>query len=113
MGAEDAHECTPGFLIYDFLTDQKSSILGVWAAPGGRETFQKDGGLRTPPFWTVLGPPGAAQTPEIDDLRSVKKSYINYPSATLTRSWVNVGKHWSAMLSSLTRLCLEGFLLST
>ena len=24
------------FLIYDFLADRKSSILGVWAAPGGR-----------------------------------------------------------------------------
>ena len=31
-------------------TDRKSSILGVWAAPGGKETFQKGGGLRSPPF---------------------------------------------------------------
>ena len=65
-----------GFLIYDFLTDRKSSILGVWAAPGGRDSFQKDGGLRPPPFCKVSRPPGAAQTPKIDDLRSVKKSYI-------------------------------------
>ena len=45
-------------------------------APGGRKTFQTGGGLRPPPFWKVLRPPGAAQTPKIDDLRSVKKSYI-------------------------------------
>ena len=32
--------CTPGFFIYDLFTDRKSSILGVWAAPGGREIFQ-------------------------------------------------------------------------
>ena len=57
-------------LIHDFLTDRKSSILGVWAAPGGREAFQKDGGLRPPPFWKFSRPPGAAQTPQIDDFRS-------------------------------------------
>jgi len=51
--------------MYDFLTDRKSSILGVWAAPDGRETFQKEGGLRPPPFWKVSRPPGAAQTPLI------------------------------------------------
>ena len=33
----------PGFFVYDFLTDRKSSILGVWAVPGGRETLQKKG----------------------------------------------------------------------
>ena len=32
--ADFVSELTPGFLIYDFLTDRKSSILGVWAAPG-------------------------------------------------------------------------------
>jgi len=45
------------FLIYDFLTDRKSSIFGVRAAPGGRETFQKGGGLR---FGKVSRPPEAA-----------------------------------------------------
>jgi len=39
---------TPGFLIPDFLTDRKSSNFGVWAAPGGRETFQKGGGGEAP-----------------------------------------------------------------
>ena len=57
----------------DFLTDRKSSIWWVWAAPGGRETLQKGGGFRPPLFWKVSRPPGAAQTPKIDDLRSVKK----------------------------------------
>jgi len=46
--------------------------LGVWAALGGRETFQKGRGRRL----RVSRVPGAAQTPKIDDLRSVKKSYI-------------------------------------
>jgi len=57
-------------------------MLGVWAAPGGRETFQSVAvaGSR---FWKVPRPPGAAQTPKVDDLRFVKKSYINYLSATL------------------------------
>jgi len=58
------------------LTGRKSSIWGVWAAPGGRETLQKVGGLRPPPFWKVSRPPGAAQTPKIDDFWSVKKVYI-------------------------------------
>ena len=49
--------------------------MGFLAAPGGRETLQKGGGLRSPPFWKVSRPPQAAQTPKIDDLRSVKKSY--------------------------------------
>ena len=55
---------------YEFLTDRKSSILGVWAAPGGRETFQKGGGRSPPPFWRVSRPPGAAQTLKIYDFRS-------------------------------------------
>ena len=58
--------------IYDFLTDRRLSILRVWAAPGGRETFQKGGGK-------VYRPPGAAQTLKIDEFRSVKKSYIEKP----------------------------------
>ena len=62
---------TPRFLIYGFLTDPGSSILGVWATPGGRETFQKGGGAKPPTF--LEGIPAA---PKIDDLRSVKKSYI-------------------------------------
>ena len=40
---------TPGFLIFVFLTD---------------------GRFRPPSFWKLSWPPGAAQTPKIDDLRS-------------------------------------------
>jgi len=36
----------------------------------------------TPPFWKVVRPPGAAQTPKIYDLRTVKKSYIRNPRET-------------------------------
>ena len=63
----------------DFLADRKSSILGFWAAPGGRETFQKRWGAKPPTFLEGSRPPGAAQIPKIDDLRSVKKSYIKNP----------------------------------
>ena len=70
---------TPDFLIHDFFTDRKSSIWGVWAAPGGRETLQKGGERSPPPFGKVSRPPGAAQTPQIDDFRPVKKSYIRNP----------------------------------
>jgi len=41
---------TPWFLISDFLTDRRSSILGVWAVPGDLGTFRKGGGLRPPTF---------------------------------------------------------------
>ena len=67
---------TTWFLIHDFLTDRGSSIFGVCAAPGGLETFRKGGGQRPPPFWKVSRPPGDASAPKVDDLRSVKKSYI-------------------------------------
>ena len=42
------------------------SFLGVWAAPGGFETFQKCGGRSPLHFWMVSKPPGAAQTPKTD-----------------------------------------------
>jgi len=76
------------------LADRGSSIfgptanrrfLGGWAAPGGRDTFQKGGGLRRPSFWKVSRPPGAAQTPKIYDLRSAKKSYIKNPGVKSPR----------------------------
>ena len=35
---------TPGFLVHGLLTDRKSSMLGVWAAPGGRERLKKGRG---------------------------------------------------------------------
>ena len=44
-------------------------VFGVWAAPGGFKTIQRGGGLRPPPFWMVLKPPGAAQTPKTIDFQ--------------------------------------------
>ena len=64
MGGGIGPRRTPGFLIYDFLTGRESLILGVWAAPGARETFQKGGGLRPPPFWRVSGRPGPPRPPK-------------------------------------------------
>jgi len=46
---------------------------------------KKMGGPRPPAFWKVSRPPGAAQTPKIDDCRSAKKSYIKNPVVT---TWV-------------------------
>jgi hypothetical protein len=45
----------------------KSSIVEVWTAPGGPETLPKGGARGAPPFGRVSGPPGAVQTPKIDD----------------------------------------------
>ena len=81
-GKSDWSRCTPGC---DFLTDRKSSILEVWAAPGSRETFQKNGGgLRPPPFWKVSRPPGAAQTPKIDE--NLEPDRLQVPSFLLSGS---------------------------
>ncbi len=44
------HLPTPGFLIHEFWAGRKSSISGVWEAPGALETIQKYGGLRPPYF---------------------------------------------------------------
>ena len=48
---------------FQFFKDRKSVILGVWVAPGARETIPLGGGLRPPPFGRVSMAPGAAQTP--------------------------------------------------
>ena len=37
-------EFTPGFCIHGLLVNNKSSIFGVWAAPGAPETIPKCGG---------------------------------------------------------------------
>jgi len=70
-----AQSCgTAGLLKYDFLTDLKSSILGVWAAPCTWETFQKDGGAAPPPPTFLEGIPAAlAGRCRIDSLGSFKK----------------------------------------
>jgi hypothetical protein len=59
---------------------QKSSMCGVWAAPGAPETIPKGGGLRPPPFGMVSEATGAAQTSKIDVCRPTQKPYIKNPS---------------------------------
>jgi len=73
------------FFTHDFLTDRRSSICWVWAAPGGQDTFHKGGERSPPPFWKVSWPPGAAQTLIIDALRSVKKSINQKPRSIAHR----------------------------
>ena len=53
---------TPRCLIHDFLADRRSSIWRVWAAPCGRETFQKGGGRSPPTF--LEGFPAARGRPD-------------------------------------------------
>ena len=49
-----------GELSFDYFhKDRKSLILGVWAAPGARETLPNGGGLRPQSFggvWRPIGP---------------------------------------------------------
>ncbi len=47
-------------------------IFGVWVAPGALETLQKGGGRSPPPFASVSGVPGAAQTPKMIGFQSFK-----------------------------------------
>ena len=49
-----------------------SVILGVWAAPGARETLPKGGGRSPPPSGMVSRAPGAARTPKMADFRPLK-----------------------------------------
>ena len=65
--------------MHDFLTDRRSSIFGVRAAPGGLETFQKGGGEA--PYFSgrYPGRQGPPRPPKISDLQSVKKSYSKNP----------------------------------
>ncbi len=58
-----------------FSGTQKSSIWGVWAAPGAPESPPKDRALRAPPFGVVYEAPGSVQTPKIDDF-CVPEKYI-------------------------------------
>jgi hypothetical protein len=51
-------------MFMDCWAGRKSSMLGVWAAPGAREILPKGGGRSPPPFGRVSRSPGAAQTPQ-------------------------------------------------
>ncbi len=56
---------------FQVFKGRKSVILGVWAAPGARETIPLGGGLRPPPFGRVSRAAGAAQIPKMTDFRSL------------------------------------------
>ncbi len=45
-----------------FSGTQRSSILGVWKAPGAPDTIPKGGALRAPTFGVVSEVPGTVQT---------------------------------------------------
>ena len=61
------------------------SVFGIWAAPGGFKTVQKRGGRSSPPFWMVLKPPGAAQTPKTDPTNSGQTAF-RYPDRSLLKA---------------------------
>jgi len=77
-------------LIDDFVHRPEIVDFGGLAGPGRPGNLPKRWGAKSPTFLEGR-PPGAPQGLKIDDLRSVKKSYIE-----------NLG---------VSRLCLEGFLL--
>ncbi len=52
---------------------QKSSILGVWTAPGASETTPKGEALRAPPFGVVSGAPGNVQNPKMSMIPGSRK----------------------------------------
>ena len=67
----------------DFLADRRSSFLGVWAAPGGREAFLKDGALRPPSFWKVSRLPEA----EVDGGAAANQAQV--PTITKPLTFAN------------------------
>ncbi len=58
-----------------FCGTWKSSIFGVWTAPGAPEVTPKGVALGAPPFGVVSGAPGAVQTPKIYDFSNSEKSF--------------------------------------
>ncbi len=59
-------------IFLDFGAGRKSSIVGVWAAPGGRETLPKG----------VSGAHRAAQTPKMADIQSLNIFRISYQATS-------------------------------
>jgi hypothetical protein len=82
---------TLGFLIHDFWSCRRSSIFGVWAAPGAPHTTPKGGGLRPPPSEMAFAAAGAAQTLKISDFRTAQKSCIKNPSVSSSQSHLGPG----------------------
>ena len=65
------------------------AILGVWDAPGAPETLQKGGGKAPRPSEMATEAPGAAQTPKMTDLRSLKNVKFP-PKVQPRRMWLRI-----------------------
>ena len=81
MTRNDARYHTPVPLEYDCLTDRTSPIWGSGRPRAAKIPSKKVGKRSSPSFWKVSRVHGAAQTPKIDDFRSVKNSFIKNPGA--------------------------------
>ena len=64
--------------------------MGVWAAPGGRETPQKGGGEAPWPSEMATEAPGAAQTPKTTDFQSLKN--FGFPPKVQPREAIDAGR---------------------
>jgi hypothetical protein len=72
---------------------EKSSILGVWMAPGGPRNHTKRRGASRPTFWSVFWSPGAVQTPRTDDLWVPGKLIFMITSIRSWGYWPGRWKH--------------------
>ena len=84
---EPLEEHTTGFFIHDLLADRRSLILGILAAPGGRETSHKDWGRS---LGRVPGRPGPPRPPK-STISSRSKNHILKPSSGTGRCLVGPG----------------------
>jgi len=116
---------TPGFLIYYFLTDRKSSILGVWAAPGekpakkvrgfapnlsGSARGGPDPQNRRSPVGHILKPQGCAGEVGAGDRETPHSSFARGAAATplcqvLCRSLCGARRPAPKSLQYLARVC--------
>ncbi len=62
----------------------KSEIFGVWAAPGGRETLQKDEGRSPSSFWRSFPAVRGRPDPKIDGFPSQSAPVSAIPKCTQT-----------------------------
>ena len=95
-------------LIYDFLAARRSSILGVWAAPGGREALQKGGGFAPHLFGRFPGRPRPPRPPKSTiSGQSKNQNFMGSKTAISDKS----GRQWgSQSLGVSLRALVEDFL---
>ncbi len=71
---------------------QKSSVLGVWTAPGGPKTLPKGKGRSPPPPGMVSGARGAVQTSKLDDFWVLGgPGFDDYIDMKLGLGWPRLG----------------------